>query len=383
MKIVNMFRSVLVSTAVLCSGNLAAQSENFLEPGALTDSDDEFVIKSEDWYAVQRYVSSSLGLPDNEADLRILLRLKDSDSFEPFVRMASTFATTRSHAKNWDSEIMPQLVQLAVDTYNYADRANVYYGPLEDAIDALIENEDDAKAKKMVTDLLKDLANRAQTYMTRSTEAIAQLENFSGVLKQDASDIGNLYKHYESQYGEESEALSSLQKQINEQVELMKQLNSDYEKYVQAAATTPTYAWVFPFGTIAAGTVAGVYGDKAVRTLAAIQELQSKIDALGKKATLYSRLITTVGLARDSSKSIADDVNAALPAIQKIQGHWASMHGDITEIVNLLNQDVSEAIPLLLNLDVAIAKGKWVVLGKQARGYVRNAYITVLPSPTL
>ena len=44
------------------------------------------------------------------------------------------------------------------------------------------------------------------------------------------------------------------------------QANSDYEHYWTVAGTTPTYAWIFPFGLNSACVDGGIYGSKANET---------------------------------------------------------------------------------------------------------------------
>ena len=53
--------------------------------------------------------------------------------------------------------------------------------------------------------------------------------------------------------------------------------SADYNYDVTVAATTPTYAWIFPFGTIPAVVVAGVYGKRATDAYKKMGECRDQI----------------------------------------------------------------------------------------------------------
>ncbi|WP_170940725.1 hypothetical protein [Pseudoalteromonas sp. NBT06-2] len=73
------------------------------------------------------------------------------------------------------------------------------------------------------------------------------------------------------------------------------------------AATSATYGWLFPFGTIAAGITAGIYGAKATKAKKAIEGATS--------------LITTKNQKEQADMAMMNDLNLVCSNIQKAVEH--------------------------------------------------------------
>ena len=117
---------------------------------------------------------------------------------------------------------------------------------------------------------------------------------------------------------------------------------------VVVAATTPTYVWVWPFGTIAAAVVAGVYGDKAVKALERSRAAQQEINNLSDKLAADAQLMIAINTTEGGITNILDPLNAALPIIQKIQGVWGAIADDLNTIINTIQTNIQEALPIIM-----------------------------------
>jgi fumarate hydratase class II len=81
--------------------------------------------------------------------------------------------------------------------------------------------------------------------------------------------------------------------------------------------------------------------------------------------------------AQSGMSAISDKLNRALPVIQKIQGVWGAIAGDLQNIVNLIKTDIQDALPIIMDLGVEAALNAWKSVGEEADQYRVNAYITV------
>src|SRR5438270_156120 len=63
---------------------------------------------------------------------------------------------------------------------------------------------------------------------------------------------GGLVKKYNDEFGEKSQDVIDCNKEIEAQKLILQAANDEYNHDVIVAATSPTYAWVWPVGTIAA-----------------------------------------------------------------------------------------------------------------------------------
>lgn len=75
----------------------------------------------------------------------------------------------------------------------------------------------------------------------------------------------------------------------------MDKVTKEYNYDVVVAATTLTYVWIFPFVTIPAVVVAGVYGNRATKAYKKMGELRDTIQ--NEIAELNQKMSMTAGLA--------------------------------------------------------------------------------------
>ncbi len=188
---------------------------------------------------------------------------------------------------------------------------------------------------------------------------------------------GGLKKEYDKTYGSTSKEVTDLKEDLELQRKALDRANKEYDHDVIVAATTPTYVWVFPFGTIAAAVVAGVYGDKAVKALERVRAAEKKITTLSDKLAADALLIISVSNASSGISKTSDQIAAALPVFQKIQGVWGAIADDLNNIIETIDTNIAEALPIIMNLGVETAIDEWERVGGLADAYRLNAYITV------
>jgi len=145
-----------------------------------------------------------------------------------------------------------------------------------------------------------------------------------------------------------------------------------YTYYVKVAATTPTYAWIWPVGTIAAATVAGIYGKKATDCLDAIDDDKSKIAELLPKISALQLDITFFTVQTDTLTSLSGVLKAFIPVLQKIEGIWKAIADDLR---NILNDNIT--IDKLKSFKIKACTNQWNTLKGEVDTFRTTAYIKV------
>ena len=359
-------------------------------PGAIAEPSQEggpaFALSSSEWYSIQAYVTDALSkeiMPHTITDFRAYLGSCAPENLSDFEPLIKAYDDIFNHVTTWNEDTFPKSISLASDIVAYASQAETYYAPLIPLADALTENPDDEKSKEKLTAILDVLIKQTDSYRAQAEEVSKQIREFANQTKQDSITLSGpdgesgLYKYYSDEYGETSEDVKRLTKEIEDQKAILNAANKEYDHDVVVAATSPSYAWVFPVGTIAASVVAGIYGDKATKALKRAKAAQAEIDALEAELQVNANLMKSLTISNQGLSENINSINGALPIIQKIQGVWGAISDDLTNIKELVIKNIAEALPIIVSLGVDSAIKQWKAVGKEADAYRVNAYITV------
>lgn len=356
-------------------------------PGAIADptmpEGPAFALSNSQWLAVQAYVIDALALPVNEPEFRSSLGKGAPADLSPFLELIACYADINGHCKTWQTTTFPTTVALANAVYDYgANKAPVYYPPILKLAERLVANPDDGQAKEGLKAVLESLETDASDYASQAAAAAEEVKLFAEqtaadktVLVGPKGDAG-LVKHYRDEYGQSSKAVEELTREIEAQQLILKGANEEYEHDVIVAATTPTYAWVFPAGLIAAAVVAGVYGDRAVKALERAKAAQRKIDELEATQAANANLMVAIDSASAGMKTIVDSLGEALPVIELMRGQWSAMASDLGRIRELIERDIAKALPIIMDLGVDEAMRAWWNVAQLAQAFRLHAYVT-------
>lgn len=347
-----------------------------LAPTGMTDPEtNAFVLSRGEWINVQRYVAEAMQLPTTKDALRTYLKGDASLPIDSFTDLLDGYVQMHSHCTTWQNETFPATVNLAADIVAYANKANVYFKPLRDAVARLVENPDSARDKQMVSAICDQMIKEADSFASKADVVKNAVTAFANQSSADYDRLNNLQADYNKRYGEGSTELKDLQAKVEELKKLISDLNDEYNHDVVVAATSPTYAWVFPVGTIAAAIVAGIYGDKAVKALKQIEEMKSQLSGVEEKVAARFKLLNGMKSAIDGMGSISSSLKAALPVIGKIQGLWTAIATDLGTLKGIINGDIRNNLPILMDLGIDLAIVTWTQIGQKADGYRVNAFI--------
>lgn len=366
----------------------ATATEPQIGPAVLADpgtpNGRPFLMSRTEWITVQTYVIDVLALPTTTDAFGKSLGPGAPSDLSDFKPLIGAYSTMRDHCEVWQNETFPATISLATDIANYgSSKAPVYYPPILKEANILTNDPNNAQAKQALTAILDNLSQQAKDYQTKAGAVAAAVKTFADQTQADRVTLvgtdgkGGLSKVYNDKYGATSQDVQDATKEIAAQKLVLKGANDEYNHDVVVAATSPTYAWVWPVGTIAAAVVAGIYGKRATEALDRARAAQSKINTLSDKLAADANLMVAINAAELGMNSIIQALSAALPVVQKIQGIWGAIAGDLDNIVNLIETDIRQALPVIMNLGVDEAVTAWKNVAAEANDYRVYANVTM------
>lgn len=363
----------------MTTGTTTTTSKPSIGPGALQpQGTDPFLLSKPEMVLVQTYVEAGTRLPASRADMQAKLGIAASD-VDQFDDLIGAYKNTYDHCSYFKTVTFPMSVGLASDIVAYNVKVPIYYGALNTIIlqwQAGTLSDEDAKKKFQL--IFTNLRNQAQTFSDSAKDVKQKMIDFVEETKADQGFLQPIQTRYKAKYESQGGVIDTFTKEITNDNNQITFWNDQYSHDVIVAATTPTYAWVFPIGTIAAGIVAGIYGKKATDALDNVHDYQNKLaqaeDGLRQALILKHDL----DLANSSLDGILAALNAALPVLEKMEGIWGALADDLGNIVTqILDNDIGKADVLIKDLGVAEAISAWAAVSKLADNYRLSAYITV------
>ncbi|TFW31058.1 alpha-xenorhabdolysin family binary toxin subunit A [Duganella callida] len=371
------------------SANSTAPS---IGPGALAtpavSGGPAFAMSATEWLAIQTYVINALALPTTDATFKASLGKGAPDSMSDFQPLIQCYGVINGHCATWQNTVFPATVNLAADISQYGKtKAPTYYNAILKEANILSDDPTNANALKALKAILDNLSAQATSYANRASDVAKQIATFATNTQNDQITLigpkgdAGLVKQYNDKYGATSAEVTALMQDLTAQQLVLDAANAEYKHDVIVASTSPTYAWIFPFGTIAAAVVAGVYGARAVEALDRAKAATAKINADNDKLAADAALMIGISMAQKGMQEIVNALAAALPIIQKIQGIWGGLASDLGSIVSLIDTDIRQALPIIMNLGVDEAITAWANVAAEADQYRVNAYVTVSGAP--
>ncbi|WDE11308.1 alpha-xenorhabdolysin family binary toxin subunit A [Thalassomonas haliotis] len=390
------FALSLLSAAILSQ----AQAEITVEPlhydtviaanGQFMDVDsDEFLLHQQEWYTIQAYVQEALRLPITQASMVSAFGIPSSVSFSNFQALLNEYKSIHATANDWNSTIYPSVVNLALKLGNYAEIHRLIIAPL---IDSLMAMKEAARANDQIgaeaqrntaVALLTMLKAEARTRQAETVKAESDLLGFAADIARQSGQLDQLRTTHSEYLQDDGSALKAQIATLNARA---RQLNADYDHYVTVAATTASYAWIPFFGLIAAGSVAGVYGDKAEKARKERNQVLADIRVLQQQLTYKENIYASYQKSHQSVIDLENKIRTAVVHINKLKGHWQGINSDFDTILESITASqgvngLDNAIALVGSITAQATVGqiqtKWQQISAKASKFVENAYIAV------
>jgi uncharacterized protein Yka (UPF0111/DUF47 family) len=319
-----------------------------------------FLIDAKSWYAINVYVLNGIRLPSDM----------------PYADINGAYALVRAHTTTWRDVSFPKTISVADDIVDYASKAPRLYQALLDASNALDGLKTgtpafDEQKRRMLT-ILDRLIGEATKHAVNTKAVKDMVLEFRSQTASDHVTVQSINTYYLGQFGAQSDKSKEMVKEIAALHDAIDDMNREYDKAVITAATSPTYAWIFPFGTIAAAVVAGIFSDQAIKLKKQIEKAR---DALGTMEAEQKRRMELLALLATSSKStsgIEKLMGPACDALDKIAGTWSAISADMAHLKTLVAGMTDYSMQFI---DVPQAIDNWKALGIKADAYRANAFI--------
>ncbi|PTO67753.1 alpha-xenorhabdolysin family binary toxin subunit A [Vibrio splendidus] len=357
------------------------------ENGVFIDLDtDNFILKQQEWYQIQAYVEGALALPVTEASMKSTLSIPNDIPFSNFQALVEQYSNIHDTAFYWKKDLYPSIVGLSLSLANYAQIKDYMLTPLSDALNEMLAKAfsplpEDIEAvernRKMAIAYLKSLQNFSMKYQQEVSDVGGSLLEFSATLETQKLQLDVLEGTHNGYLSDDG---SALQQRVNDINARITQLNKDYTHYVTVASTAVTYAW-FP---LVAGPIMGVYGDKAEKARKLRNELQNEVKELQEQLTYTQKIYNSYHRSSESIEIISQQIENAIPHINKLKLNWQKMNADFTSLLVALEQaqdnaDIMRddtmlgAIGALAN--TTVAESNWSNISEKAKAFANNAYI--------
>ncbi|MEZ8295092.1 alpha-xenorhabdolysin family binary toxin subunit A [Vibrio splendidus] len=357
------------------------------ENGVFIDLDtDNFILKQQEWYQIQAYVEGALALPVTEASMKSTLGIPNDIPFSNFQALVEQYSNTHDTTFYWKKELYPSIVGLSLSLANYAQIKDYMLTPLSDALNEMLAKafsplpadiEAVERNRKMAIAYVKSLQNFSMKYQQEVSDVGGNLLGFSATLDTQKLQLDVLEGTHNGYLSDDG---SALQQRVNDINARITQYNKDYTHYVTVASTAVTYAW-FP---LVAGPIMGVYGDKAEKARKLRNELQNEVKELQEQLTYTQKIYNSYHRSSESIEIISQQIENAIPHINKLKLNWQTMNADFTSLLAALEQaqdnaDIMKdnamlgAIGALTN--TTVAESNWSNISEKAKAFANNAYI--------
>lgn len=345
------------------------------------------------WHFLQVYAGWGLRLPTDDSDFQAVLNTKDVAAYKFYPSMKEGCTRLKTQCKSFTTDLLPKMVQVGNDLSSFANAASNDDGEMFKIVIDLIDgpSPDPAAAIDLIKSLEGDAkkaignANEVQKglgeFKSGLTEGSAKVELAKQAIEEDDKTNRAAMEKLTSKDPNLEGSLANLRKLRNEAKEL-------YDHDVLVAATSPTYAWVTIFGLIAAAVVAGIFGDKAVKDLKKMDELDEKIKNANDDLARAVAANSTYTVANTAAVKIEKYTNAALGATTVVQNGWNAILKGLGEVSTelartLTTDDENQKLRsnTLVKKFLERTEEKWRGIAPTLETLTKHPYVNFDPKP--
>jgi hypothetical protein len=346
-------------------------------PRQIDSGTGQFILDIPGWPAAQAYVTAGMHLPTDTDDLRAQLPADPPGGMDQFSSLVSAYALINQHCKFWNDHTLQDAVNCAADIVHYNQKVPSYYGALSKLLPGMTSNPPNAAVVTQFKAILQNLSTQAQGYADHAAAVKKGMKDFADQTAQDQLNVQPLMERFHKSLGDQSPIIKQLSDDLAADQQTLSEAQAEYEHDVIVAATSATYAWVWPVGTIAAGVVAGVYGKRATDALARVNGMKAAIGTISGQLSAAANLLLVLQSIDSQLADISTKIAAALPVLQAMQGAWTSIASDMQNILTIIDQDIGKAPAIIASLGIDNAIAAWARVAKEADVYRNTAFITV------
>lgn len=346
------------------------------------DGKEKLILDSSDRLNLQHYLLEGMTLPTNTDALKAAFFLTDS-MVADFNDLMKAFQSIQGHCSVFYNGAYTKSVRLASSIVEFNLSAKYYLAGISKVADDYNHGRITPEyAEQSVTALIEILLKQFGKFVQDCDEVCSGINTFLNETYQDNITMNGqdgksgLNKIYTDKYKLNTNDIMQIRNDIDETKRQLDKATEDYNYDVIVAATTPTYVWIFPFGTIPAIVVAGVYGDRATKAYKKMGELRKKIEDSCKN--LDQKLAMVAGLAITCSQvqKLSALIKQAIKPIEKMKGMWIALGDDLKALRTTVKEDITSLPMVVKSMGVDKALEQWESVAKAAHDYRERAFIT-------
>lgn len=370
-------------------GALALKT-NLLPEGMIYELGEKkkIVLDSGERLDLQRYLLEGMVLPSEDEAMKAAFLLDDK-SLKDFKDLQNAFKGIREHCTEFYQGAYTKSVNIASSIIEFNFAAKYYLKGIAEMADKFAAGTVTEKyAEEAVQSLIKILMESLSEYTALCEEVNSGINDFEvktrndNVLMNGQDGKSGLKKEYDDKYSLNDTDIKQIQDDIDEAMRELDQASKEYNYDVTVAATTPTYAWIFPLGTIPAVVVAGVYGDRATKAYKKMCDLKEKIKKSEEELKKKIAMVSCLTLADKQVSEISDLVKKAIEPIEKIKSSWLALSDDLSAVSTTIQKDISQLPMIVKKLGVDKALAQWEDVAEMAKEYREHAFISELSEET-
>lgn len=285
------------------------------------------------WRQLQVYATWTERLPTEEAHFTALMG-KSPVGYDFFVPQQEANKTISTASSVFLRTTYNGIVNFANSMLSYAENVSPNDNKLLNMVMELLDAGNTADALTLLT----DLQDMASTNRTRAGELQLELSEYRAKLSPALAKFEAAAASLEKDSKTNKETLAKLSGDENVEGSIaylnkkVKDFRAEYDHFVVVAATSPTYVWVWPLGTIAAAAVATTFGIKATAKLKEIEKAMDdaaksnlELNAANSARTIFS--VSQEGLANAHRYT-----SQAIDNLGIVQDAWGSLIKQLEEI---------------------------------------------------
>ncbi|QFI37816.1 alpha-xenorhabdolysin family binary toxin subunit A [Moritella marina ATCC 15381] len=350
----------------------------FLDTGS-----DTSLLSTTEWYQIQAYATAAISLPTTEASLRTLTKFPASDAFTyEYQNLLSEFTSINQSGHDWNSNIYPSIVDLALQLANYGDIHPQLILPLMNQLtqlqqNALVFNLDAAATNRdAALSFLNVLKNFTHIQQQATTKAVENLKQFAADVEAQKAQLDVIEGDFSTLLN--SDSISTLRHNIS-------LLNDEIAGYRDDLSEAKRNIGLCAIGGPLVLTICGsIEGARKVRLDNLIADIDNQINAANASLEHAVNLGASYEIAHSNINDMLTHIENALPQLKKVQLHWQGLESDFDSLTTSLNSLDSEDALRNANLLVAgivssplagTVGPKWLEISNKARQFAQNAYV--------
>lgn len=338
------------------------------------------------WRFLQVYSIWGLRLPHTEASLKIKLGIPEPGQFPFFGGMKEGYNEIHEACDEFVSKIFPQVIDVGTSLLDFASDASKGDGDLFSVLIELIDTNDTNGA----LELIGDLQDTTKANETKAGEVRELLGSYKGKLASAKAKVDTAQESVNTDERTSQATIDKLKGDPNTPgslANLEKQFSdkkAEYDHAVVVASTTTTYFWAGPFGLIAAATVAGVYGDKAVKALKEMERLEGEIAKSNAELNTALQVNKIQDAAIVSLSETQHYTDLAITHTTTVQNAWQAISANLNNVAKKVADMTNEKDEQTVLKAKATVKNyankageKWALLIPPLKELTRDPYIVV------